>query len=156
MAAENVLTDTSFLYSFFDKTDDKHQLTRSALKDSRIHLIVPDVVLAEVTYLLKAQVGMHAVVKFLDGLVAAQTPLEPVIISDLTRIREIMEDYADARFDFVDCCIMALAERLNITRVYTFDHRDFRIFRPKHCDYLNCCPQYPDCAQSIRKHESST
>lgn len=35
---------------------------------------------------------------------------------------------------------MALSERLNVRQVYTFDHRDFRIFRPKHRAFWNCCP----------------
>jgi predicted nucleic acid-binding protein len=39
-----------------------------------------------------------------------------------------------------DCCIMTLSERLNITQVCTFDQRDFLIFRPKHCDYLDILP----------------
>jgi len=48
--------------------------------------------------------------------------------------------YADARLDFVDCCIMALTERLDIRRVATFDRRDFSIFRPNHGDYLELLP----------------
>ncbi|MCD4684394.1 MAG: hypothetical protein K8S97_00470 [Anaerolineae bacterium] len=51
-----------------------------------------------------------------------------------------MAEYDTARFDFVDCCIMALTERLNITQVCTFDRRDFSIFRPIHCDYLDLLP----------------
>jgi hypothetical protein len=35
---------------------------------------------------------------------------------------------------------MALSERLNITQIYTFDRRDFTVFRPKHCDYLELMP----------------
>ena len=51
-----------------------------------------------------------------------------------------MAKYADARFDFVDCCIMALVERLDITQICTFDRRDFGIFRPAHCEYLELLP----------------
>lgn len=36
--------------------------------------------------------------------------------------------------------IMALTERLGITQVYTFDRRDFSIFRPAHCDFLQLLP----------------
>ncbi|MCU0482246.1 MAG: PIN domain-containing protein, partial [Anaerolineae bacterium] len=60
--------------------------------------------------------------------------------ADFIRMREIMTDYRDAKFDFVDCCIMALAERLNITHICTFDRRDFGIFRPKHVANLNLLP----------------
>ena len=59
---------------------------------------------------------------------------------DLTRIGEIMTQYADANLDFVDCCIMTLSERLTITQICTLDHRDFSIFRPEHCNYLELLP----------------
>jgi uncharacterized protein len=56
-------------------------------------------------------------------------------------MQEIMRQYQDAEFDFVDTSIMAIAERLNIKQICTFDHRDFSIFRPKHCDYLKLLPE---------------
>ncbi len=52
----------------------------------------------------------------------------------------MLRAYPGAKLDFVDCCIMAMSERLNITRVCTFDRRDFSIFRPAHCDYLELLP----------------
>ncbi len=35
---------------------------------------------------------------------------------------------------------MASAERLSVTRIATFVRRDFSIFRPRHCDYLDLLP----------------
>jgi predicted nucleic acid-binding protein len=51
-----------------------------------------------------------------------------------------MQTYEDSKLDFVDYCIMALAERLTIMQVCTFDRRDFAMFRPCHCDYLDLLP----------------
>jgi len=48
--------------------------------------------------------------------------------------------YTDAEFDLVDCCIMPLSERLNITQVATFDRRDFSTHRPGQCNYLELLP----------------
>ena len=67
--------------------------------------------------------------------------LVPIVPEDVHTIHEITEMYASAEFDIVDCCIMALAERLQITRIATFDRRDFSIFRPRHCDFLELLPQ---------------
>ena len=53
-----------------------------------------------------------------------------------------MERYKDAEFDFVDCCLMAIAERLNIEDICTFDRRDFAIFRPKHCENFTLLPDH--------------
>jgi hypothetical protein len=41
----------------------------------------------------------------------------------------------------VDASITAVAERLDITRILTLDQRDFRIIRPRHCDYFELLPQ---------------
>jgi len=35
---------------------------------------------------------------------------------------------------------MALAERLKIARILTFDRRDFGLYRPAHCDRFDLLP----------------
>lgn len=52
---------------------------------------------------------------------------------DIDRSAEILAQYIDSKIDFVDACVMAIAERLNIQTVLTIDQRDFRLFRPNHC-----------------------
>jgi uncharacterized protein len=54
----------------------------------------------------------------------------PITEVDRIRMTEIMRQYTSASFDYTDVAIMALAERLNITQVYTFDRRDFSISAP--------------------------
>ena len=61
-------------------------------------------------------------------------------MGDLGRARDILIAYDQAEFDIVDCCIMAIAERLNITRIATFDRRDFSIYQPRHCEFLELLP----------------
>ncbi len=51
-----------------------------------------------------------------------------------------MQQYADARVDFVDCVIVAMAERLNIKRILTGDRRHFFLFRPRHCQTFEVIP----------------
>lgn len=63
-----------------------------------------------------------------------------MIQEDLGRICEIAEEYRDSRLDVVDCCIIALAERLQIKRIATFDRRDFHIVRPSHTEYFEILP----------------
>ena len=46
---------------------------------------------------------------------------------------------ADSSF-IVGCCIMALAERLGITQIATFDRRDFNIDRPRYCESFELLP----------------
>jgi uncharacterized protein len=80
-------------------------------------------------------------------LAVAQSAKEPLVLQvecltaeDLVRVHGILEQYTDSQLDFTDAAIVAIAERLNITRVYTLDRRDFSIIRPSHCDYFELLP----------------
>lgn len=135
-----ILVDSSYLYAFLAEKNDKHDEAVFVAEMYQGQFVIPYVVLTEVAYLFNREGGVAAVVGFLNGLIGMRPDFEIVKDADFIRIREIMERYADSKFDFVDCCIMALSERLNITQVCTLDQRDFSIFRPKHCDYLEILP----------------
>jgi predicted nucleic acid-binding protein len=64
----------------------------------------------------------------------------PLTATDFARAIALMDRYRDAELDFVDCCLTALAERLNITRICTFDRRDFSMIRPQHTEYFDLLP----------------
>lgn len=135
-----ILLDTSFVVALNNPKDKHHAAAKDLFAGQRNVYLLPEVVLAEAAFLLGKAGGLPASLRFLDRLVAALAVLQSVSLPDLKRAREIMAAYPDARLDFVDCCLMALSERLNITQVCTYDRRDFSMFRPKHCDYLELLP----------------
>jgi predicted nucleic acid-binding protein len=94
---------------------------------------VPYIVLPELAYLILRDVGYATLVQFLHSIAAGDLPLVEATATDLERAAQLLTQYADARVDFVDCVIVAMAERLNITRILTVDRRHFMLFRPKHC-----------------------
>lgn len=136
----SVLVDSSFLYALYDQSDQHHARVLLYTQLNSPRFLVPDVVLTEVTYLMKRAGGVQAIAKFLETMQRVQLPLEPITYPDLERASEIMLIYQSASFDFVDSCIMAMSERFGITQVATLDERDFRIFQPKHTDYLELHP----------------
>lgn len=136
----NILLDTGFLVALNYPHDQKHPQAVQFATTSTTPLLIPEVVLPEVTFLLRRAGGIPAVRGFLNRIVVTGAPLLSVTHQDIQRAEEIMGEYADARFDFVDTCLMALAERLNITHICTFDRRDFSMFRPRHCEYLHLLP----------------
>jgi len=140
MPSVQILIDSSFLYALFDQDDGKHQQALNWAMHQPYQLLVPEVVLGEVMFLLDRNGGVPATLQFLDRFTSLNYPLESVTVDDLRRVREIRETYASSRLDFVDCCIMALSERLGVTQVCTFDRRDFAIFRPRHCAFLELLP----------------
>ena len=78
--------------------------------------------------------------RFVSSMTPDAIQVEPVTSEDLARVHEILEQYSDNQLDFTDAAIVAIAARLNITRVYTFDRQDFSIIRPSHCDYFELLP----------------
>jgi predicted nucleic acid-binding protein len=49
--------------------------------------------------------------------------------SDLPRVRELMQKYADRGMDFADAALVRVAERERITTVFTVDRTDFAVYR---------------------------
>ena len=137
---DRVLVDSSYLYALYSPSDNNYQLSQAFAATNAAVALIPDVVLPEVAFLFKRAGGVPAVAMFIEKFILAQPTFEPVTIPMLKRAREIMLAYSSARFELVDCCIMSLAEILNIRQVCTYDRRDFSIFRPRHCEYLELLP----------------
>lgn len=134
------LVDSSFLFTLFNPKEKDHQEVGKIAQRFRNHLILPYVVLTEVAYLFNREHGTHGLVQFLDQLAQIKFTYEVLTPEDFVRIREILTIYHDAKFDFVDCCLMALAERHKIGVICTLDQRDFAIFRPNHIPQLDLLP----------------
>ena len=135
-----IITDSSFVYALYNTKDSRHQAAMDFASQYVGGTIVPDVILPEVSYLFRRDLGYAGIQTFLEHFKRINARLEPLEKADLARVHEIAVTYANAEFDVVDCCIMVLAERLKIMRIATFDRRNFSIFRPRHCDYLELLP----------------
>jgi uncharacterized protein len=135
-----ILVDTSVLLAAAFARDQNHvtasRLLRASEDENRV---VPVTVLNELFYLTSARINyMRAVQVFARTRTAFE--IQGLERPDMVRMQAIMEQYGDAKFDFVDVSLMALAERLEITQICNLDRRDFSVFRPRHCDYLELLP----------------
>ncbi len=135
-----VLIDTSFLVALAVSNDSNHKSAVDVLPELRGERVLPIPVMPESFYMVSVRSHYRAAVKLYNYMQTAGFKIEPLTPSDRLRMGEIMTQYLDAEFDFVDLALMTIAERLNITQVCTFDHRDFSIFRPKHCSHLELLP----------------
>ncbi len=84
--------------------------------------------------------GSLGVVHFLRNLSTSHFQLTALADQDVTRISEILDQYADSRIDFVDASVMAVVERYGSRTVLTLDQRDFRLYRPVHCHSFEILP----------------
>ncbi|HSR52785.1 MAG TPA: PIN domain-containing protein [Acidobacteriota bacterium] len=135
-----LVADTGPLYALADAGDPEHEATRKFLESRPQTLIVPSPVVPEVCYLLHKHLGEKAERLFQASLLNEELILENPSRQDLARVLEILEQYSDAGFGFVDATVMAMAERLKTDSVLTLDHRHFSIFRPRHCEALHLYP----------------
>ena len=102
-------------------------------------LIVPTLVITEVTYLLGTRLGVDPEVRFLGDLAAGNLIVEPVAASDWMRIAELVACYRDLPLGTVDSSVVAAAERLGITNIATVDRRHFTVVQ-SNIGILNLLP----------------
>lgn len=134
------LLDTGFLYASLNNAESQHATTLGIISGIRENIILPVPAITETAYLLKRDIGIEAAADFVASLSSTALTLESPEPNDYQRAAEVMRQYADARLDFVDAIIVAIAERLEITCILTLDQRDFRIIHPRHCESFDLLP----------------
>jgi hypothetical protein len=135
-----ILIDTSALLAYASEKDARHSIASQMMKTLTYERrIVPAPVLSELFYMTAVRLNYGRAVQLFISTRAA-FDVQPLAEADMIRMATIMMQYRAAEFDYVDAALMALAERLNIQRIFTFDRRDFSMFRPTHCEYLAIIP----------------
>jgi predicted nucleic acid-binding protein len=123
-----------------DADDAHHAASLRLLEEHPGPILVPMLVITEVTYLLATRLGTRAEVSFLGDLASGSLiPLE-VEPADWLRIAELVARYADLPLWTVDASVVAAAERLGIATIATFDRRHFSVVRPTHAGSLHLIP----------------
>jgi hypothetical protein len=88
--------------------------------------------LGELDVLLQRELGAAAALALVrtvvDGAVRVVSPTD----ADLARAAELMTEAAEHRPRLADAAMIALAERLGVRRIATFDRRPIAVFRPRH------------------------
>jgi predicted nucleic acid-binding protein len=132
------VVDASPLFAALDPDDADHHRAREVLERSDLQLVIPALVVAEVSYLAQRRIGPHAERLLFIGLaqmdVVAPTP------EDFLRMAELVETHADWPLGGCDASLLALAERLKTTIVITFDRRHFGALRTASGEPLTLLP----------------
>lgn len=133
-----ILLDTGPIVAFFDASDAYHGLCIETLTMINEPLITTWSVLTEAFYLLgfswKAQDNLW---KF---IIRGGVDILPLNVKLQQRCRDLMKKYKDLPMDLADGTLVVLAESQNITKAFTLDHKDFRIYRPAPKKQFNLLP----------------
>ena len=135
--AIKVLVDTNAILALLNAHDPNHLAAKRLLP---LSFILPSLVLPEVDYLASTRLGASVARAFQRAVIRGDFELVHTTTSDFTRALEIQEQQSDLTLGLVDSSIMAIAERLQIPRVFTFDRRHFLAVKPKGLSHLEILP----------------
>ncbi len=128
MAGE-LLLDTGALVSLLDRSQTHHQKCRLAFAEWMGPVVSTEAVLTEATHLLAGVRGGRTAC--VDFFLSGGALLVPSNATSLQRVRKLLDKYADLPMDFADATLVALAEELDCSSVFTTDRTDFSVYRLK-------------------------
>jgi len=121
------IVDSGPLYAAVDADDDDHARCLEVLQRPNLDLVVPALVVAEVTYLVGRRLGAAVEAAFLRGLAAVEVDAPGV--DDWPAIATLVERYGDFPLGGTDASVAVLAERLGTDLIVTIDRRHFTALR---------------------------
>jgi len=123
-----ILLDTGPIVALFDASDDYHSVCLELLKNVNEPLITTWPVLTEAFYLLgfswKTQDNLW------EFILRGGAEVLSMDDKQQTRCRLLMEKYADLPMDLADGSLVVFAESKKVKKIFTLDHKDFRIYKP--------------------------
>jgi len=132
------VVDAGPLYAAADTDDRDHQACLVSLSREDLRLVLPALVVAEATYFVGRRLGASAESAFLRGI--GGLDVEGPSAEDLSRMAELVEQYADFPLGGTDASVIALAERLDVAVIVTLDHRHFAAIAPRHREAFELLP----------------
>jgi predicted nucleic acid-binding protein len=122
-----ILLDTGPIVAFFDASDDYHQICIDILKNIHEPIVTTWTILTEAFYLLGF--SWQAQDNLWEFMLRGGIEIFPIDAKMQSRCRELMKKYKDLPMDLADGSLVVLAESKNLAKVFTLDHRDFKIYR---------------------------
>lgn len=121
------IVDSGPLYAAVDADDEDHARCLEVLQRTDLDLVLPALVVAEVTYLVGRRLGPAIEATFLRGLAAVE--VEGPSLEDWPAIAGLVERYGDFPLGGTDASVAVLAERLETDLIVTLDRRHFAAIR---------------------------
>lgn len=137
---DTLVVDAGPLIAAADRKDAWHRACADLLATYPGQLIIPQLVVAEVSHVMLARLDSRTELLFLAEIVRGTLATEPVAPGDWPRILELVSRYRDFPLGTTDASVIACAERLGVTAVATTDRRHFAAVRPRHVEAFELLP----------------
>ncbi|MDA0634723.1 PIN domain-containing protein [Nonomuraea sp. MCN248] len=134
-----LLLDAGPVFAYLSADDPDHDKSVYLLETFEGDLVIPELVLAEVSYFVntrvKRAVGARAAAEaelaLIEDIRSGSFHVEPVAAEDWPRIAELVAKYRDFPLGMTDASVMAAAERLDTPKIATLDARHFHAVTPR-------------------------
>src|SRR5579863_1590155 len=123
------VADSGAIYGLYNRRDRHHRALRGAILSEPGAILISAAILSEIDYLISTKLGVDAELDFVDDILSGAFTLEPFVLSDLRRVRELVKQYEALDIGLADAAVIATAERLRTRRILTVDERHFRAIR---------------------------
>ena len=138
-----VVCDTGPLVAVGSKRDENYVAANDLFRDLHMAgetILVPSMVLAETCYWLDKRIGPEAEASFLDAVADGTFTLVELTRNDLIRMSELVRTFASFPLGATDASVVAVAERLQVREIATFDRRHFSAITPKAGGHFTLLP----------------
>jgi len=133
-----LLVDTGIVYALADRRDSWHARVRAYLESSATHCLRPSRSFLRSRICCDIASALGRSTLFVTSIANGELAVEDLSGPDWTRAAELMATYT--WLGIVDATVVAVAERLKLTRVATTDRRHFGNVRPAHVGRFSLVP----------------
>lgn len=134
-----LVCDSGVVFAALNPRDRSHDDCTELLRLSR-STAIPAAAIVEIDWLARSR----GVTDATDRLLASVEDRSIVVVEldedDYRRVRKLVRRYADLPLSFVDAAVIAIAERLELTKIATLDRRHFSAIRPLHIPAFELVP----------------
>lgn len=127
IAGRDTLLDAGPLIALLNPRDQWYGAIASSWGDLVGRCLTTEAVVVEATHMVARGRGTHSAV--LELLIAADVPIVALHLPMHEACVHLLRAYADMPMDYADATLVALADRLDLHRVFTLDRRGFRAYR---------------------------
>lgn len=123
-----ILTDAGPLVALLDRGERGHAACIAALKKLHPPMVTTWPAFTEAMYLLGDAGGWRAQQALWGWVEEKHLRIHEHTDADVDRMQALMKQYANVPMDLADASLVALAERLRVSTVFSLDS-DFRVYR---------------------------
>lgn len=119
-----ILIDSGAILAMLDARDKYHTDAQAFIAaHEKATFVIPDTIFAETMTLVKARLGAKPAIALGERIFRSpRFQITALLESDHQAIWSIFKQYDDKAWSYANCSLLAMARRLQITSVFSFDH----------------------------------